>query len=63
MIRTTRLFAGKPLGAFAFCNMVLTANSQDRQTAEERALIEHSLACQGPPPLPRRVISFSSHPI
>ena len=48
MNRTTRLFVGIALGAFVFSNAVLTANSQDKQTADERALIEHKLKVHGP---------------
>ena len=52
MKRTTRLFVGIALGVFVFSNAVLTANSQDKQTAEERALIEHKLSVNGPTPPP-----------
>ena len=49
MKRTTRLFVAIALGAFVFSNALLTANSQDKQTADERALIEHKLKVHGPP--------------
>jgi hypothetical protein len=49
MKRTTRLFAGIALGAFVLGNAVLTSNAQEKQAAE-RALIEHKIAMQGPPP-------------
>lgn len=52
MKRTTRLFVGMALGAFIFSNAVLIANSQDKQPAEERALIEHKLSVHGPQPPP-----------
>lgn len=50
MNRTTRLFAAIVLGAFVFGN-VLTANSQEKQSAE-RAIIEHKIQVHGTPPPP-----------
>lgn len=48
MNRTTRLFAAIVLGAFVFGN-VLTANSQEKQSAD-RAIIEHKIQVHGTPP-------------
>lgn len=50
MNRTTRLFAAIVLGAFVIGN-VLTANSQEKQSAD-RAIIEHKLQVHGTPPPP-----------
>jgi hypothetical protein len=60
MNRTTRLFVGIALGAFVFGNAALTANSQDKQTAEERALIEHKLSVHGPTSPPGDFVFVSS---
>jgi len=49
MNKTTRLLCGIVLGAFVLGNAVL-ANAQDKQTAEERAIIEHKLSAHGTPP-------------
>ena len=59
MNRTTRLFAAIVLGAFVFGN-VLTANSQEKQSAD-RAIIEHKIQVHGmPPPSPAGDFVFVS---
>ncbi len=59
MNRTTRLFAAIVLGAFVFGN-VLTANSQEKQSAD-RAIIEHKIQVHGtPPPTPAGDFVFVS---